>query len=58
MDLRIAKKIGQQERPGGGEVALVLQNAFQDSYTGYGNVAQRANLLFKRRAYLTATINF
>jgi len=58
MDLRIAKKIGQQERPGGGEVALVLQNAFQDSYTGYGNVAQRTNLLFNRRAYLTATINF
>lgn len=58
MDLRIAKKIGQQERAGGGEVALVLQNAFHDSYTGYGNVAQRANLQFKRRAYLAATIHF
>ncbi|GAB4119879.1 MAG: hypothetical protein Fur0026_10450 [Sideroxydans sp.] len=58
VDLRLAKRIGQKERPGGGEVALVLQNAFQDNYTGYGNVPQRANLLFKRRAYLTAIIHF
>lgn len=56
VDLRIARKIGQV--PGGGEVAVVLQNAFQDNYTGYGNVPQRVNLLFKRRAYLTANINF
>lgn len=58
VDLRIARKIGQQERPGGGEVAVVIQNAFQDNYTGYGNVPQRENLLFKRRAYLTAIIHF
>lgn len=58
VDLRIARKIGQQERPGGGEVAVVIQNAFQDNYTGYGNVPQRENLLFKRRAYLTAILHF
>ncbi len=58
VDMRIAKTFGQKERAGGGEIAVVLQNAFQDNYTGYGNVTQRVNLLFKRRAYLTATINF
>ncbi|MFH2140567.1 MAG: TonB-dependent receptor [Pseudomonadota bacterium] len=58
VDMRLAKSFGQKERPGGGEIAVVLQNAFQDNYTGYGNITQRANLLFKRRAYLTASINF
>lgn len=58
VDFRLAKKFGKEERPGGGEVAVILQNAFQDNYTGYGNVAQMANLLFKRRAYLTASIYF
>lgn len=58
VDMRIAKTIGQKEKAGGGEVAAVVQNAFQDNYTGYGNVPQRAGLLFKRRAYLIATINF
>jgi len=58
VDLRLAKTFGQKERPGGGEIAVIVQNAFQDNYTGYGNVTQRVNLLFRRRAYLTATINF
>lgn len=58
VDFRLSKKFGKEERPGGGEVAVILQNAFQDNYTGYGNVAQTANLLFKRRAYLTASVNF
>jgi hypothetical protein len=58
LDMRIAKSLGQKEKAGGGEMALVLQNAFQDNYTGYGNVPQRVNLLFKRRTYLTATIYF
>jgi len=58
VDFRLAKRFGKEERPGGGEVAVILQNAFQDNYTGYGNVAETANLLFKRRAYLTASIYF
>lgn len=58
IDLRLASTFGKREKAGGGEVAVVLQNAFQDNYTGYGNVPQRAGLLFKRRAYFTATINF
>jgi len=39
-------------------MAVVLQNAFQDNYTGYGNIQQTVNLLFKRRAYFSATIYF
>ena len=58
VDMRVAKSFGQKEKPGGGEVAVVLQNAFQNDYTAYGNVSQRMNLLFNRRAYLTATLNF
>jgi iron complex outermembrane receptor protein len=58
VDFRLANKFGKEGRPGGGEVAVILQNAFQDNYTGYGNVAQMANLLFKRRTYLTASIHF
>lgn len=58
IDLRLSKRFGKEESPGGGEVAVILQNAFQDNYTGYGNVAQTANLLYKRRTYLTASIYF
>jgi len=58
VDIRLAKKFGNIERPGGGEFAVILQNAFQDNYTGYGNEAQMANLLFKRRTYLTASVFF
>ncbi|TNC98145.1 MAG: iron complex outermembrane recepter protein [Gallionellaceae bacterium] len=58
VDIRLAKEFGQKERPGGGEIAVVLQNVFQDNYTAYGNVQQVANLLFKRRAYLTASVYF
>jgi hypothetical protein len=57
VDLRIASMFGRKDGVGGGEVAVVLQNAFQDNYTGYGNVTQRAGLTFKRRAYITATFN-
>lgn len=58
VDLRMAWQLGKAERTGGGEIAVVLQNAFQDNYTGYGNVSQRVGLTYKRRAYLTATLNF
>ncbi len=58
VDLRIAKTFGQKEKAGGGEIAVVVQNAFQDNYTGYSNVQQRVNLLFNRRTYLTATLYF
>jgi iron complex outermembrane recepter protein len=58
VDMRIASLFGQKEKTGGGEIAVIVQNAFQDNYTAYGNVPQRVNLLFRRRAYLTATFYF
>lgn len=58
VDMRLARTFGPKEKPGGGELAVVLQNAFQDNYTGYGNVPQRMDLLFNRRAYFTATVDF
>jgi len=57
-DLRLAKTFGNPDRSGGGEVALVLQNATQDDYNMYSTVPQRALLTFSRRAYLTASINY
>ena len=39
-------------------MAVILQSAFQDSYSGCGNIQQTVNLLFKRRAYFTATIYY
>lgn len=58
IDLRLAKAIGNQEKDGGGEVAFVVQNAFQDNYSAFSAVPQTNNILFNRRAYLTATFNF
>ncbi len=56
VDFRIAKRFGPSgsSKAGieGGEVALVLQNVFQDTNIGYSGYT------FDRRAYLTATANF
>lgn len=53
------RKLTQKnKKAGGGEMAMVLQNAFRDNNMGYGNVPERMNLLFERRAYFSATINF
>jgi len=58
LDMRAAYAFGRQSRPGGGEIALVVQNAFQDNYTEYSNVTQKAGFISNRRAYLTATLEF
>lgn len=58
VDIRIAKSFWTTDKNGGGEVAVVVQNAFQDNYTEFTSVQQRKNLIFDRRAYLTATIHF
>ena len=58
LDLRLAQAFGNKEKSGGGEVAFVVQNVLQDNYTNYSAVPQTNNILFNRRAYLTATINF
>ncbi len=58
IDIKISKAYGNLEKSGGGEVALVVQNAFQDNYTEYTSSLEKRNLLFSRRAYITATYHF
>jgi len=58
VDIKITKSFGNLDKSGGGEVALVMQNVFQDKYSEYINVMQLTELLFDRRAYLTATLHF
>lgn len=59
LDLRAAKAFGKPHESGGGEVALVVQNAFRDNYTEYAAAPQTSGkIIFNRRAYLTATLGF
>ena len=57
LDLRIAQRFGawqrKKESSGGGEVALVVQNALSDHHLDYSTTA-----IQKRRAYLIATLEF
>jgi iron complex outermembrane recepter protein len=58
LDLKVAKRFGTSHYPdgtsAGGEIALVIQNALDDnSYFDYN-----ANIVSKRRSYVTATIEF
>jgi len=55
LDIRVAKQYGlphASSGKAGGEIALVLQNVFQDNNVGY------SGYIFGRRAYLAATFNF
>lgn len=54
LDLRLSKQFGASgnKKIGGGEIALVVQNALQDKIVGY------SGYLFGRRAYVTASVNF
>lgn len=54
-DMKITKSLGNLGWSGGGEVALVLQNVFQDNHKEYSNTLEVGNLLFDRRAYFNAT---
>jgi len=58
VDLRVARAFGKTGQSGSGELALVVQNAFQDDYSKYSNATETINMQFNRRAYLTAVINF
>lgn len=58
LDLRIAKTFGNMAKSGSGEVSFAVQNVLQDNYTNYSAVPETNNILFDRRAYLSATINF
>jgi iron complex outermembrane receptor protein len=58
LDLRVAQRFGtwrnnKKRGSGGGEIALVMQNALNDHYLDYNT-----NITGKRRAYLTATLGF
>lgn len=58
VDLRMAQSFGKKGRAGSGELTLVVQNAFQDDYTKYSLTSETNNMLFNRRAYIGAAINF
>ena len=55
LDLRIAQRFGgwqsKKKKSGGGEVALVVQNALSDHYFDYSNETRN-----KRRCYFTVTL--
>ena len=55
LDLRIAQRFGgwqsKKEKSGGGEIALVIQNALGDNHYDYSNETR-----YKQRAYLTVTL--
>ena len=55
VDFRIAQSFGKMGQDGSGELALVVQNVFQDDYTKYSVVPETNNMLFGRRAYISAT---
>jgi iron complex outermembrane receptor protein len=57
LDLRLAKTF-RFDRGRSAELALVVQNATQNNYTKYGVVNEIANVLYSRRGWLTATLNF
>lgn len=58
VDLRVAQAFGKHAQTGSGELALVVQNAFQNDYTKYSTAPETNNMLFNRRAYITATFDF
>lgn len=59
LDFRAAKTFGKRDRSGGGEVALVVQNALRDNYTAYTNVPQtKDQITFNRRVFVTASLGF
>lgn len=57
LDLRIARSF-KFDQGRNAELAMVVQNATQDNYTKYGTINESANVLFTRRGWLTATLNF
>jgi iron complex outermembrane receptor protein len=58
VDLRIALALGKHGQTGSGDVALVVQNAFQDDYTKYSVTQETKNMQYNRRAFVTASVYF
>lgn len=57
LDFRVARTLGKTHESGGGEVALVVQNAFRDDHTEYAAVPQTSGqIIFNRRVFVTATL--
>lgn len=57
LDLRVAKTF-TVSRGRSSEVAIVVQNVTQDPYTKYGTINEVSQVIFTRRGWLTATLNF
>jgi iron complex outermembrane receptor protein len=57
LDMRLAK-IFKLENSRSVEVAAIVQNATQDVYTKYDTLNAEVNVVFTRRGWLTATLNF
>jgi iron complex outermembrane receptor protein len=57
LDVRLGKSF-KYDGKHTAELALVVQNATQDSYTNYGTVDAVANVLYARRSWFTASFNF
>jgi len=58
VDFKLTHAFGVYGKPGSGELALVVQNVFQDNYSNYSLISETSNLAFGRRAYLSAAYNF
>lgn len=57
LDMRLAKTI-KLDKGRSVEVATVVQNVTQDTYTKYDTLNAQTNVMFLRRAWLTGTFNF
>ena len=57
LDMRLAKTF-KLENGRIVEVAAVVQNVTQDAYTKYDTLGAETNVLFTRRGWLTASLNF
>lgn len=58
VDMRLGYEFGHRGRPGAGEIALTLQNAFQDNYTQYVDFSQKVGFIGNRRAWVTGSMEF
>lgn len=56
-DMRLAKTF-KLDQGRSAEIAAIVQNATQDDYTKYDTLNAEVNVMFMRRGWLTATLNF
>jgi len=58
VDLRFGYAFGPSGKPGSGEIALSIQNAFQDNYSEYVDFAKKIGFIGNRRVWLTGSLEF